>query len=70
MLTGPFRTRLFELFSKCKIKKTTRLDSRDYSAQAELISQFSLKELEVSDDGFERFVKLWEQEHKKMRSDQ
>ncbi len=39
-------------------------------AQAELIAQFSEKELEVIADVFERFAKLWEQEREKLRRDE
>jgi DNA-binding MarR family transcriptional regulator len=38
-------------------------------AQAELIAQFSEEELEVIADVFERFAKLWEQEHDNLRRD-
>ncbi len=36
-------------------------------AQAELISSYSENELEIIADVFERFTKLWEQEHEKIR---
>jgi DNA-binding MarR family transcriptional regulator len=39
-------------------------------AQDELISSYSEKELEMIADVFERFTKLWEQERKKIQSDQ
>jgi DNA-binding MarR family transcriptional regulator len=39
-------------------------------AQADLIANFSEKELEVIADVFERFAKLWEQEREKIRKAQ
>ena len=38
-------------------------------AQAELISSYSEKELEIIADVFERFTKLWQQEREKIRKD-
>jgi DNA-binding MarR family transcriptional regulator len=38
-------------------------------AQAELISSYSEKELEIIADVFERFTKLWEQEREKIRKE-
>lgn len=38
-------------------------------AQAELIAQFSERELEVIADVFERFAKLWEQERERIQVD-
>lgn len=38
-------------------------------AQAELIAQFSERELEVIADVFERFTKLWEQERERIQVD-
>lgn len=38
-------------------------------AQAELISSYSEKELEIISDVFERFAKLWEQEREKLQRD-
>lgn len=39
-------------------------------AQAELISSYSEKELEIISDVFERFTKLWDQEREKLEGDQ
>jgi DNA-binding MarR family transcriptional regulator len=36
-------------------------------AQAELISSYSEKELDIIADVFERFTKLWDQEREKIR---
>ncbi len=38
-------------------------------AQAELISSYSEKELEIIADVFEQFTKLWQQEREKIRKD-
>ncbi len=38
-------------------------------AQDELLSSYSESELEIIADVFERFVKLWDQEREKLRSD-
>ena len=39
------------------------------NAQDELLSSYSESELEIIADVFERFVKLWDQEREKLRSD-
>lgn len=53
--------------SKSSAEKVASWFESARNAQAELIEQFSEKELEIMVDVFERFAKLWTQEREKIR---
>ncbi len=53
--------------AKSSAKKIASWFESARKAQAELIANFSEKELEVIADVFERFAKLWEQEREKIQ---
>jgi len=53
--------------SKSSAEKVASWFESARNAQAELLEQFSEKELEIMVDVFERFAKLWTQEREKIR---
>ena len=55
--------------TKSGAKKAASWFESARKAQAELISSYSEKELEIISDVFERFTKIWDQEREKLRKD-
>jgi DNA-binding MarR family transcriptional regulator len=54
---------------KSSVEKAASWFESARKAQAELVSSYSEKELEIIADVFERFTKLWDQEREKIQKD-